>query len=55
MGEEQVGAWADTSRLIRTRHEELYAAFSDPAALIAWLPPVEMTGRIYASDARVGG
>ncbi len=27
----------------------------DPAALIDWLPPGEMTGKIHAFDARVGG
>ncbi|MGZ3284496.1 MAG: SRPBCC domain-containing protein, partial [Xanthobacteraceae bacterium] len=33
----------------------LYAAFMDPAALVAWLPPAEMTGEIHEFDARVGG
>ena len=27
----------------------------DPAALLAWLPPGEMTGKIHDFDARVGG
>jgi uncharacterized protein YndB with AHSA1/START domain len=27
----------------------------DPAALVAWLPPGEMTGEIHEFDARVGG
>ncbi len=27
----------------------------DPAALVDWLPPAEMTGRIHEFDARVGG
>jgi uncharacterized protein YndB with AHSA1/START domain len=35
--------------------EELYAAFLDPAALIDWLPPAEMTGEIHEFDARVAG
>lgn len=43
------------SRVIRARPEELYAAFTDPAALVEWLPPAEMTGRIHAFDGRVGG
>jgi hypothetical protein len=34
---------------------EIYAAFKDPAALLAWLPPASMTGEIHAFDARVGG
>lgn len=44
-----------TSRSIRARPEALYAAFTDPAALVEWLPPAEMTGRIHAFDGRVGG
>ena len=44
-----------TSRIIRARPEELYAAFTDAAALVEWLPPAEMTGRIHAFDGRVGG
>jgi uncharacterized protein YndB with AHSA1/START domain len=43
------------SRIIRARPDELYAAFMDPAALVDWLPPDEMTGKIHAFDARVGG
>jgi uncharacterized protein YndB with AHSA1/START domain len=27
----------------------------DPAALVEWLPPAQMTGKIHAFDARVGG
>ena len=49
------GTWTRTSRVIRARPEELYAAFLDPAALVDWLPPAEMTGRIHEFDARVGG
>jgi uncharacterized protein YndB with AHSA1/START domain len=44
-----------TSQIISARPEELYAAFMDPSALVAWLPPAEMTGKIHAFDARVGG
>jgi uncharacterized protein YndB with AHSA1/START domain len=55
MSEEQAGAWTRTSRVIRARPEELYAAFLDPAALVDWLPPAEMTGEIHEFDARVGG
>jgi hypothetical protein len=53
MTEEQAGAWTRTSRVIRARPEELYAAFLDPTALIDWLPPEEMTGEIHEFDARV--
>jgi uncharacterized protein YndB with AHSA1/START domain len=53
MIEEHAGAW--TSRVVRARPEEFYAAFLDPSALIDWLPPAEMTGEICEFDARVGG
>jgi uncharacterized protein YndB with AHSA1/START domain len=55
MTEEHAGAWTRASRLIKARPEELYQAFIDPAALVAWLPPAEMTGAIHEFDARVGG
>jgi uncharacterized protein YndB with AHSA1/START domain len=55
MTEEHARAWTRTSRIIRALPEELYAAFLDPAALIDWLPPAEMTGEIHEFDARVGG
>ncbi len=55
MTEEHRGAWTRTSRVIGARPEEIYAAFMDPAALVAWLPPGEMTGEIHEFDARVGG
>ena len=55
MTEGHPGAWTRTSRIIKARPEKLYAAFMDPAALIAWLPPAEMTGKIHEFDARVGG
>lgn len=44
-----------TSRVINATPEALYAAFMDPAALVEWLPPAEMTGEIHAFDGRVGG
>jgi uncharacterized protein YndB with AHSA1/START domain len=47
--------WTRTSRVIRARPEELYEAFIDPAVLIAWLPPAQMTGHIHEFDARIGG
>jgi len=49
------GAWTRASRIIKARPEEIYEAFMDPAVLVAWLPPAEMTGRIHEFDARVGG
>ncbi|HEU0220682.1 MAG TPA: SRPBCC domain-containing protein [Paracoccaceae bacterium] len=55
MSAEPRGAFTRTSRTIQARPEAIYAAFTDPAALLAWLPPAEMTGEIHAFDARVGG
>jgi uncharacterized protein YndB with AHSA1/START domain len=55
MTQEHPGASTRTSRVIRARPEALYQAFVDPAALVAWLPPAEMTGEIHEFDARVGG
>jgi uncharacterized protein YndB with AHSA1/START domain len=53
--EEPAGASTRTSRLVGGTPDEIYAAFMDPAALVAWLPPGEMTGEIHEFDARVGG
>jgi len=44
-----------TSQLVKARPEAVYAAFMDPVALVAWLPPAGMTGRLHAFDGRVGG
>src|SRR5437667_8644012 len=44
-----------TSRVIKAPREALYRAFTDPAALAAWLSPGEMTGKVHEFDARVGG
>jgi uncharacterized protein YndB with AHSA1/START domain len=55
MTEEHTGASTRTSRVIKAQPEELYAAFLDPAALVEWLPPAEMTGQMHEFDGRVGG
>lgn len=55
MTERRASASTRTTRVIRARPEQIYATFLDPAALVAWLPPAGMTGRIHAFDARVGG
>jgi uncharacterized protein YndB with AHSA1/START domain len=55
MPEEHTGAFTRTSKLIRARPEEVYEAFMNPAALVEWLPPGEMTGEMHAFYARVGG
>lgn len=55
MTENHRGAWTRTSKIIRARPEAIYEAFINPAALVEWLPPAEMTGRIHEFNARVGG
>ena len=50
-----VGPSSEASRVIRAEPDALYAAFVDPDALVAWLPPAGMTGVVHAFDARVGG
>lgn len=43
------------SRLIRAGAADIYRAFTDPDAYIAWLPPEGMTGRLLAFDPVPGG
>src|SRR3954447_9051572 len=43
------------SRLINAPVDDVYQAFVDQAALLAWLPPAGMTGRFERFDARPGG
>ena len=43
------------SRVIAAPPERVWAALVDPQALLAWLPPGEMTGRFERFDARPGG
>ena len=43
------------SRVIAAPPERVYAAFVDPDALVAWLPPQGMTARLEDFDPRPGG
>ena len=43
------------SRVIAAPPERVWAAFVDPEALLAWLPPGGMTGRFERFDVRPGG
>lgn len=43
------------SRVIAASPQAIYRAFVDPEALVAWLPPEGMTGRIHVFDPREGG
>ena len=44
-----------TSRIIDAPPQKLWRAFLEADALLAWLPPRPMTGRLHAFDPRVGG
>src|SRR6478609_4397072 len=56
-GEPGLAANSSTSasRIIWASPERVYRAFVEPAELLAWLPPGEMTGQFHEFDARVGG
>jgi uncharacterized protein YndB with AHSA1/START domain len=41
--------------LVPAPPDAIYAAFADPAALVKWLPPGDMTGRVLEYDFREGG
>jgi uncharacterized protein YndB with AHSA1/START domain len=43
------------SRLIRAAVADVYRAFTEPQAFIAWLPPEGMTGTLLAFDPVPGG
>ena len=55
MTEANSAARTQTSTVIKARRDALERAFTDPAALAVWLSPGEMTGKVHAFDARVGG
>ena len=42
-------------RVIEAGADRIYAAMTDPAALVRWLPPTGMTGRFEGFDLRMGG
>ncbi|OZB90129.1 SRPBCC family protein [Paenibacillus sp. XY044] len=43
------------SRTIKASPQTIYKAFVDPQALVMWLPPKGMKGRIFEFDPRAGG
>jgi uncharacterized protein YndB with AHSA1/START domain len=55
MSPDPIAASTRASRIIDAPAEKLYWAFIDPAALVAWLPPGEMVGKIHQFDGRIGG
>lgn len=42
-------------RVYRAPAERVYRAFTDPDAMVKWLPPHGFTGKMHHMDARVGG
>ena len=42
-------------RVLKTSPEKLYKAFTNPDAMVKWLPPHGFTGKIHKMDAKVGG
>jgi uncharacterized protein YndB with AHSA1/START domain len=42
-------------RVLRTTPDKVYRAFLDADAMAKWLPPHGFTGRVHASEPRVGG
>ncbi|HEY4110770.1 SRPBCC domain-containing protein [Puia sp.] len=44
-----------TSRLIKATPDIIYGAFTEPAALEAWMAPGNMTGKVQSFEGAVGG
>jgi uncharacterized protein YndB with AHSA1/START domain len=42
-------------RVLRATPERVFRAFTDPDAMVKWLPPHGFTGKVHEMDARVGG
>jgi uncharacterized protein YndB with AHSA1/START domain len=49
------GRTDSASLVISARPDAIYRAFADPAALMKWLPPGNMTGRVLEYDFRESG
>lgn len=42
-------------RVLSSKPERVFRAFTDPDAMAKWLPPNGFTGKVHEMDARVGG
>lgn len=42
-------------RVLRTTPERLYRAFTDPNAMVKWLPPHGFTAKVHEINATIGG
>jgi uncharacterized protein YndB with AHSA1/START domain len=51
----QLGRVDSASRVIKAPPADIYRAYVDPNALVRWLPPTGMKGRIETFDPRDGG
>jgi uncharacterized protein YndB with AHSA1/START domain len=50
-----MSASTQNTKHIKASPEAVYHAFVDPDALVKWLAPGDMTGKVHSFDARVGG
>jgi uncharacterized protein YndB with AHSA1/START domain len=50
-----MGRTDTASRVVEASAERVFAALTDPDALLEWLPPAGMTGRFDSFDLRPGG
>ena len=55
LGYSCMGRTDTASRVIDAPLTRVFAALTDPKALVEWLPPAGMTGRFERFDARTGG
>lgn len=42
-------------RVLNTTPEKVYRAFTDPNAIVKWLPPHGFVAKVHELDAKVGG
>src|SRR6185436_13436672 len=42
-------------RVLRATPERIYRAFTEPDAMVKWLPPNGFTAKMHHADVRVGG
>ena len=55
MMDTESNAATQNTQFIQAAPEALYRAFTDPAALVDWLVPGDMTAKVHGFEHRVGG
>jgi uncharacterized protein YndB with AHSA1/START domain len=55
MADESSNRSTKNTKFIRAAPEAVYRAYTDPAALVQWQAPGDMTAQIHQFDYRVGG